>query len=454
MPRSHVRIQLEERTEALEAISLSLQAALKAADPIRAMSRAIKKRGNTLAIGNRSFDLNRFGRVLVIGAGKASAKMALGLESRMLEDITGGLIISTEGQAKPHCRKVLILDAPHPIPGRKSIQATRRMLSLIGEPLESDLIICLFSGGASSLMEVPAAGLTLGELQDATRLLLRTGGSIQEINTVRKHLSQVKGGRLAEKLFPATILTLLVSDVVGDRVDTIASGPTTYDTTTFSDARTVLERRRIWQKVPASVRNLINGGVAGVLKETPKRGSPVFAKTAVEIIATNRASCRAAADVLRARGYPTTIISTSLEGEAREVGTRFVRRLQRDSRSFHRRYALVGGGETTVNVTGKGRGGRNQELALAALIAMARRRHTWLAAMATDGIDGMTNAAGAIVNGGMFEAGLKLGLEPNKFLNYNDSYEFFRVVGGLIITGQTGTNVNDIIVGLSTGSDC
>ena len=442
-------IQLEERTEAVEEISLALQAALKAADPVQAMSRVIKKRRNTLVVGNRSFDLGRFRRVLVIGAGKASAKMAQGLEHRMLKDITGGLVISPEGQEKPSCRNVMILYAQHPIPGEKSVRATRKMLSLVGEPQETDLIICLFSGGASSLMEMPAAGITLSELQRVTKLLLRTDAAIKEINTVRKHLSQVKGGRLAEKLFPATVLTFLVSDVVGERADTIASGPTTYDTTTFNDAKAVLERRGIWQKVPANVRNLINDGVAGVLKETPKRGSPVFAKTAVETVVTNRASCRAAADVLRAKGYQTTIISTSLEGEARVVGTRFVRRLRRDSQSFHRRYALVGGGETTVRVTGKGRGGRNQELALAALVAMGRRRQVWLAAMGTDGIDGMTNAAGAIANGGMFEVGLKLGLNPNKFLNNNDSYEFFRAVGGLIVTGQTGTNVNDVIVGLS-----
>jgi glycerate 2-kinase len=450
MPQSHVWMQLEERSEAVEEISIALQAALEAADPVHAMSRIIRKRRNTLVVGNRSFDLDRFGRVLVIGAGKASAKMALGLESRILEDITVGLIISPEGQVKPSCKKVLILDAPHPIPGKKSVEATRRMLSLVGEPKENDLIICLFSGGASALMEVPVAGVTLGQLKYVTKLLLRSGAGIQEINTVRKHLSQVKGGRLAEKLFPATVLTFLISDVVGDRVDTIASGPTTYDATTFKDARTVLERRGIWQKIHVDVRHVINDGVGGLLKETPKKGSPVFAKTALEIVGTNRASCRAAADVLRARGYQTKIMSTSLEGEARQVGTRFVRRLRRDSRDFHRRFALVGGGETTVSVMGKGRGGRNQELALAALIAMGGRRHVWLAAMGTDGIDGMTDAAGAIANGGMLEVGMKLGLNPNEFLNDNDSYKFFKAVGGLIITGQTGTNVNDIIVGLSS----
>ena len=451
MSEKGVRIQLKGRTEVVQVISLALQAALEAADPVQAMRRAIKKRGNVLYVGRRSFDLDRFGRILVIGAGKASARMALGLESITVEDINGGLIISPEGQANPRCRKVKFLEAPHPIPGKKSVEATRRMLSLVGTPHENDLVICLFSGGGSSLMEIPAAGLTLSELRDVTELLLRSGAGIRQINAVRKHLSQVKGGRLAERLYPATVLTFLVSDVVGDKVDAIASGPTTFDTTTFREARGVLEGRGLWQKTSANVRDHINRGISGMADETPKRGSRIFAKTVLEVVATNSASCRAAVDALRSKGYPTRVLSTRLDGKAREVGARFVQRLARDSGGFSRACALVGGGETTVSVTGKGRGGRNQELALAASIGMAGKAGVWLAAMGTDGIDGMTDAAGAVVNGETKEVGTRLGLDAGAYLENNDSYGFFEATGGLIFTGQTGANVNDVIVGLCTG---
>jgi len=314
------------------------------------------------------------------------------------------------------------------------------------------LVICLLSGGCSALMPAPIEGVTLQDLQETTRLLLKSGADISEMNAVRKHLSRITGGRLAEKLYPATVLTLIISDVVGDRLDSIASGPTAPDETTYTDARAVLQRRKIWTRVPQSVRLAIAEGAEGKRKETPKRGSKVFKNVSNFIVGNNRHPCESATQSLARMGYRARLLSTSIHGEARDIGRSLPRALlDMTGGEFPPSHpvALVAGGETTVTVRGGGKGGRNQELALSAAISIAGMRGVHIASMETDGLDGPTDAAGALVDGDTVFRARRMGLDPEDFLLSNDSYTFFKKLGGLLNTGPTGTNVNDILVAIA-----
>ncbi len=412
----------------------------------------MRVRRNALEIGEFSFELSEFRRVLVIGGGKATAGMALEIEQTLDGWITGGSVnIPAYTKPWPKSKKINFNPASHPVPSEDGVRGVKNMLRLAGQPSEDDLVICLISGGGSALMPLPSAGIRLSDKQKTTGLLLKSGAKIDEINAVRKHLSDFKGGRLTEKLHPATVLSLMISDVVGDKLESIASGPTVPDDTTYAYAYAILQERGLWGKVPSSVRKRIQKGKEGKLPETPERSSRIFKRVYNVLVGTNEESCQAAAEVLEKRGYHSLILSTRLQGEAREVG-KVLASICADIHENHLpvapRAALVAGGETTVTVHGKGRGGRNQELVLSAALSIRGNPGILVSSIGTDGVDGPTDAAGAVADGTTVERGLRVRMDPDSYLRENNSYRFFERLRDLVITGPTGTNVNDIFIGI------
>jgi glycerate 2-kinase len=417
----------------------------------------VKLIGNELEIGTLSLKLPQFRRVLVIGGGKASAGMALEIELLLGNRITGGSVNipayaePSPAEPSPTSSRITFNPATHPIPSGKGVRGVKNMLRLVGQPSRKDLVICLISGGGSALMPLPTAGITLSDKQKTTELLLRSGANIHETNTVRKHLSGIKGGRLAEKLYPATVLSLIISDVVGDELESIASGPTVPDDTTYQDAYEVLQRHGLWQKVPKPVRDHVSNGMKGKLPETPKPGSTVFKRVHNFLVGSNKHSCEAAAKALRKRGYETLVLSTRIQGESREVGkilAALASGIRGNQIPIPPPAAIVAGGETTVTVHGRGRGGRNQELALSSALSIQGMKRMLVASIGTDGVDGPTDAAGAVADGTTVERALKKGLDGMSFLENNNAYPFFKKLNDLIITGPTGTNVNDIFIAI------
>jgi glycerate-2-kinase len=412
----------------------------------------VKVRKNELRIGTLSFKLSEFKRVLVIGGGKATAGMALEIERILDGWITGGSVnIPAYTKPWPKGKRINFNAASHPIPSEDGVRGVKNMFRLVGQPSASDLVIYLISGGGSALMPLPSTGILLSEKQKTTNLLLKSGAKIDEINAVRKHLSDFKGGRLAEKLYPATVLSLIISDVVGDRLDSIASGPTVPDDTTYADAYTILQEHGLWRTVPSSVRKRIQKGKEAKLPETPKRSSRIFKRVHNVLVGTNRESCQAAAEVLEKRGYHSLILSTRLQGEAREVGKILAGiciGIHEDQLPVAPPAAVVAGGETTVTVHGKGRGGRNQELVLSAALSIRGNPAILVSSIGTDGVDGPTNAAGAVADGNTVERSLRVRRDPDSYLRENNSYPFFERLRDLVITGPTGTNVNDIFIAI------
>jgi len=412
----------------------------------------VRVRRNALEIGEFSFELSEFRRVLVIGGGKASAGMALEIERILDGWITGGSVnIPAYTKPWPKGKKINFNPGSHPVPSKDGVRGVKNMLRLVGRPSEEDLVICLISGGGSALMPLPSKGIPLSDKQKTTNLLLKSGAKIDEINAVRKHLSDFKGGRLAEKLHPATVLSLIISDVVGDRLESIASGPTVPDDTTYADAYTILQERGLWLKVPSSVRKRIQKGEKGKLPETPKRSSRIFNRVHNVLVGTNEESCQAAAEVLEKRGYHSLILSTRLQGEAREVGkvlASICADIHENQHPVAPRVAAIAGGETTVTVHGKGHGGRNQELVLSAALSIRGNPTILVSSIGTDGVDGPTNAAGAVADGNTVGRALRVRMDPDSYLQENNSYPFFERLIDLVITGPTGTNVNDIFIGI------
>jgi glycerate 2-kinase len=323
------------------------------------------------------------------------------------------------------------------------------MLSMVGTPDSRDLVICLISGGASAMMPLPAKGLTLPEKRAITQMLSASGAGVGEVNTVRRHLSQIKGGRLAELLFPATVLSLIISDVVDNKLEDIGSGPTAPDPSTYADALRVLQKYSLWQRTPSTAKRIIQNGIEDSSKETPKPGSRVFRRVLNVIVGDNRLACSGAAKSLHRNGYRTIVLTQKLQGEAREAGRLFaavISGIGHGQFSLPRPVALVAGGETTVVVRGSGRGGRNQELVLSAAIGIDGMRNVVVLSGGTDGLDGATEAAGAFADGSTLKRALARGLVAQTYLDNNDSYSFFRKVKGQIVTGPTGTNVSDITI--------
>jgi glycerate-2-kinase len=374
--------------------------------------------------------------------------MAEALEQILGKRITGGLVNVPHGSGN-RTGKIVLHGANHPVPDEAGVEGTRSMLDMVKHAERNDLIICLISGGGSSLMPLPRGGISLADKREMTQALLKSGATINEVNTVRKHMSDFKGGWLAKKAYPATILNLILSDVVGDPLDSIASGPTVPDSTTFNDAIEVLKKYSLWNTAPGSIRKVLLEGDEGLIPETPKANDEAFKRVYNVVVGNNRSSSLAACGQLKSVGLNTLMLTATLEGEARHVGVMLAsiaREVSVSGNPAKKPAGIVAGGETTVTVTGKGSGGRNQELELAAASKLKGSDGIVLASLSTDGIDGPTDAAGAVVDGRTVMRALKMGLAPEKFLAENNSNRFFSRLGDLVFTGPTGTNVNDVSV--------
>jgi hydroxypyruvate reductase len=379
------------------------------------------------------------GRTIVIGAGKASAAMAATLEAHWSGELSG-LVVTRYGHAVP-CKQIEIVEASHPVPDEAGRAAAERMLAMVQSLSADDLVICLISGGGSALLPLPAQGISLEDKQAVNRALLRSGANIAEMNCVRKHLSAIKGGRLAAAAHPARIVSLLISDVPGDDPAVIASGPTVPDPTTYADAQAVLAKYGI--ELPPSVASRLALGE----DETPKPGDPRLAYAETILISRPQDALMAAAEVAQAAGVTPLILGDSIEGEAREVATvmaGITRQVVRHGQPGPAPCVLLSGGETTVTVRGKGRGGRNAEFLLALAVALDGMPNVWALAADTDGVDGTESNAGCMLDPGSLARAASLGLRPKEMLGNNDGYGFFAAVDGLVTTGPTLTNVNDL----------
>jgi hydroxypyruvate reductase len=437
----------------------SFRAAVEAVDPARLVASALRVEGDAVvldAAGIRmAMPLSSLGKIHLVGAGKAGRAMGEAALAALGKRVSGGVIAVPRG-AEGASGPVRFAAAGHPVPDIFSFAATREILALLEHAGKGDLVVALVSGGGSAMLSAPAAGITTEEKAEAFRLLLRAGADIASFNAVRKHLSEVKGGLLARAAQPATVWALLLSDVPGDDPSVIASGPFSPDPTTFSDAIGVLERYGIFYAVPSAVRRHLAEGAAGALPETPKPDDPAFLRTTSTLVGTNRAAMDAAAPPMAREpdAGPTAIVLLPgfLRGEARECARSFCARLRKAAEALSPGHAVavIAGGETTVNVRGGGKGGRNQEFALAAAVALAGEGAMAVLAAGTDGIDGPTDAAGAYVDGTTVARASALGLDPGAHLEKNDAYPFFEALGDLVVTGATGTNVADLAIGLAT----
>ncbi len=422
------------------------KAALKAADPVLAVRRFLRREGNLLIAGAKRYPLQRFERIFVLGAGKASASMAGAVETVLGASITGGLVVTKYDHGLP-LKRVRLVESAHPVPDEAGVEAARLLGEMADRASAQDLIIMLMSGGASALTPYPAPPITLAEKQETTKLLLACGANIHEINTVRKHLSGIKGGQLARRAAPATLITLMLSDVIGDPMDVIGSGPTVPDPSTFAAAVAILGKYGLTRRVPASVLARLQQGVAGQVDETPKQGDAAFRRAQNLIVGSNRLAVDAAAAKARQLGYRPLVLSTFVEGETREIArmhAAIAREVLAASRPVRAPACLISGGETTVTIRGKGLGGRNQEFVLAAAIDLAGVKGVTVLSAGTDGTDGPTDAAGAIADGATTGRATAARLSPHAMLAENDSYRFFDALGDLIRTGPTRTNVNDV----------
>ncbi len=436
------------------------QSALKAADPYRAVRDYLVLMDNTLSVAGVEYDLKGFRRIVVIGAGKATASMARAVEDILGDRIEQGIIVVKYGHTGP-LRRIVQREAAHPLPDEAGLHATAEIRELLKQAGEETLVICLLSGGASSLLVAPADGVTLNDKRAITDLLLSAGADIQELNSVRKHISAVKGGRLAETAYPATIITMVLSDVIGDRLDVIASGPTVSDNTGFRDALNVIHRYSLERKIPNSIFSLLHAGAAGAIPDTPKNGAEFLKKTRNIIVGSIRQSLDAARERAAELGFKPRLVTSELQGEAREAA-RFLAQAAlsaRESMKAGERRCLLSGGETTVTVRGAGKGGRNQELALAFALEIEGWNGVSLLSAGTDGTDGPTDAAGALVDGSTAREARELGMNPDDYLANNDSYRFFSRLDELsgeryhLKTGPTGTNVMDVQILLIESSD-
>jgi hydroxypyruvate reductase len=409
------------------------RAALSAADPAGAVERYLKRR-----------DFSRFRNIYVVGAGKAGASMAQAAERVLGRRIAAGLVNVKYGHTAK-LRRIELNECGHPVPDENGVAGAERIARIAAGAEKDDLVICLISGGASALLPAPAEGITLEEKQATTRLLLASGANIHEINSIRKHISRIKGGQLARLVAPARVESLMLSDVIGDNLDVIGSGPTAPDASTFAGAVGILDRYGIRERVPASVRERIEQGASGAIPETPKPDDPVFARVRNTIVGSNRLALAAAAREARAQGYRTLVLSSEIQGEAREIArmhAAIASEMARTGQPMKPPACIITGGETTVTLRGDGLGGRAQEFALAAGIDIAGLPNVVVFIAGTDGTDGPTNAAGAVVDGET------LGRKPDarRYLDRNDSYHYFEALGDLIITGPTNTNVMDVCI--------
>jgi hydroxypyruvate reductase len=428
------------------------RAALRAANASAAVKLHLKNTGPDLHAGTARFPFASINRIFLIAVGKAAPEMAEAVESTLAEKFTRGLIITKHGHAASYTGGCEVIEAGHPIPDDQSLRSGQAVLALLDELTPKDLLLVAVSGGASALLCAPVEGVSLAAKQHTTNLLLRAGADIDELNCVRKHLSLLKGGNLAARAYPAPVLTLVLSDVVGDRLAVIGSGLTAPDTSTFAQALRILENRAVLAQIPYEVRVRLEKGAAGGTAETPKPGDGLFERVTNVLVGSSRQALEAASEEAQHRGYRPLILSTRIQGEAREAARLHADILWEAITSGHPLdppACILSGGETTVTVRGEGKGGRNQEFALAAALALNGAENVIMLSAGTDGTDGPTDAAGAFVCGDTVARARKLGLSAPDYLARNDSYAFFDALGDLLKTGPTGTNVMDVNIMLA-----
>lgn len=430
-----------------EAISAVLAAAVAAVEPAAAVQHYMQRQNNYLLIGDKRYDLGQFERVFVVGAGKAGGPMAAAAASILGDRLASGVVVVKDGYRSDSGERVRLLPAGHPVPDERGVAAASEVAALLRDAGTNDLVVALISGGGSALLTLPVAGVTLADMQALTTVLLRSGASINEINALRKHLDVLKGGGIAQLAHPATVTTLILSDVVGSPLDVIASGPTVADPSSFADAWAVLERYSVVDTVPASIRAYLQAGLAGEHVDTPKAGDPVFETAHNVVVGSNQQAAAAALAEAQRHGFNTLLLTTYLQGEAREAG-RFLAAIAHELRASGNPLPLpacvVLGGETTVTLRGNGRGGRNQEMALSAAHDLAGLRNALVVTLATDGGDGPTDAAGAVASGATLSRAQDAGLDLGAHLANNDAYPLFAALGDLLLPGPTDTNVNDL----------
>jgi glycerate 2-kinase len=421
---------------------------LKAVDPSYAIKKQVKLVEDNLWVGGSLYRLKDIERILVIGAGKASAPMAQAIEKILGPRIHKGIVVTKHGYVAP-LKKIQLVEGGHPLPDEGGMEGTKRILNLISNLDQNDLVICLMSGGGSALLLSPGSGISLKDIKELTDQLLRCGANIKEINTIRKHISQVKGGRLAQLAHPAHVITLILSDVIGSKLDSIASGPTAPDTTTFSDCLKIIQKYGLKDKIPPSIHDRLKKGAQGKIEETPKPGDPIFKKVRNLIIGSNSLALEAARQKAEGLGFNTTILSRPVSGDTTRAAVKhanLAKRIQEIGDPVSPPACLISGGETTVKIKGKGLGGRNQEFVLVGATKIAGLKNIVMLSAGTDGTDGPTDAAGALCDGKTIKRALQKGIDPGRYLDNNDSYHFFGKLGDLLKTGPTNTNVMDIHV--------
>jgi glycerate 2-kinase len=423
-------------------------AGLRAADPLDAVKKSVRLRNDHLQVANRSYALSKIRNLFVTGCGKAAARMALAIEDLLGDRVADGLVVIKYGHDLP-LQRIKVVEAGHPIPDEAGLDGARQIVELVRAAGENDLVLFLISGGGSALFPGPADGLTLADKQRTTQMLLQSGATIQETNAVRKHISKSKGGRFAKLMAPSHLVSLILSDVVGDSLEAIASGPTVGDATTYADCLEIVQRYDLREKIPDSVVNLLGRGAQGAVDETPKPSDAVFQKVQNVVIGSNQTALKAAKLQAEVLGYHTQILSSSIEGESRAVArshSALVKEIALTDKPVRRPACVISGGETTVTVRGDGLGGRNQEFALAAAIQIDGLDGAVVLSAGTDGTDGVTDAAGGIVDGSTIQRGRAKGLDATAFLTRNDSNRFLKATDDLLITGPTFTNVMDLQV--------
>jgi len=435
-----------------------MAAALSAVEPAAAVRQHLQRVGTRLNVAGQTYELQDYARVLLVGAGKAAAPMAQAAADILGAELREGVVIVKDAGAEPRTADphipaaapqspVAVLPARHPLPDERGVTATRRIATLLESTTERDLVLVLISGGGSALLTLPAPDITLEDMEALTQALLACGASIDEINMLRKQLDLVKGGGLARMAAPATLITLILSDVVGNPLDVIASGPTVPNRTGFADAYAVLERYDLVDTVPTMVVARLQAGMRGVVAETPGAGDPVFARVQNVLIGSNAQAAAAALETARTEGFHPLLLTTFVQGEARVIGRLLAAvacELAASGQPVPRPACVILGGETTVTLRGQGRGGRNQEMALAAVRDLAGLSDVALITLATDGGDGPTDAAGAVVTGETLARAAEQQLDPDAYLANNDAYAFFAALGDLLQPGPTNTNVNDL----------
>ncbi|MCB2190716.1 MAG: glycerate kinase [Deltaproteobacteria bacterium] len=435
---------------------LIIKAALASVDPFGAVTQTLKLDGDQLTIGEQSLDLGGFKRIVVVGAGKAGAPMAQAVEQVLGDRIGTGRVVVKDGHGSP-TEVIQIMEASHPVPDDRGVEAGRSIANLVREEAAPDtLFLCLLSGGGSALLVAPADEVSLADKQQTTRLLLASGADIAEINAIRKHLSQLKGGNLARLAAPGRLVSLIISDVVADRLDVIASGPTVADLSTWEECRDILVRYGIWDQVPTPVRQRIEQGLAGEIADTPKPGDSALAGVTNLIVSSNRMAVDQALGQAEKLGYAPLLLSTTIEGETKDVArmhAAMAREVIASGNPLPAPCCLLSGGETTVTLGEEpGTGGRNMEFALAAALDLDGLPGVLAVSVGTDGTDGPTDAAGAWADGHSVARGAGQGLKARRFLERHDAYNYFKPLDDLIITGPTRTNVMDLRLMLVTGA--